>query len=209
MSYFGIPIFLLFTNCAKQTTAREVHPMYADAEYKRLAREVQRLERKERWEMLDSVFNNIRELNVEIKSEHWRVAANANQEIGNIGKTREYLSQAIKVKSDSKTKLWLKDVEENYGEVYLHAKSTGDFVFKANESPMDPIAVRCIEYASESLKNERLFSGMLPKGKYTFVDEEFEVLPGIEVRRELDPKLRKKGLKEALITKPTDVFEEE
>ena len=49
---------------------------------------------------------------------------------------------------------------------------------------------------------------MLPKGMYTFVDESFEVLPGIEVRRELDPKLRKKGLKEALITKPVNVFEE-
>lgn len=210
VSSFVIPIFLLHISCAttQSSTTREIHPMYAEAEYKRLARELQRLERKERWEMLDRIFTDIQALKVDIQADHWLMAANANQEIGNLSKTHRYLSSALKVKSNSKTKLWLRDIEENYGEVYLVAKSQADFIFEAKEMPIDPVPSKCIQYASSTIQDTRKFKGMLPKGKYTFVDETFEVLPGIEVRRELDPSLRKKGLKKALITKPVEIFED-
>ena len=96
---------------------------------------------------------------------------------------------------------WKKHIEETYGSVVLEAKSNAPFSFSSLDANSDSLLAKSIEYASKKLKKDRYFAGMLPRGRYTFVDEIFEVEPGLEIVRKLDTRLRKNGVQEALRTK--------
>jgi len=183
-------------------------PIVLQGEYKRISVEMERYASRQRWKKAEARFHEMISLNTEISFEHWILAAEVSQEIGEIANTRKYLRKALEIRNVDNVLEWKNHLEGEYGNVVLEAKSGGDFIFEAKFSEVDPVKLKSIEVASKRLQETRIFEGMLPIGTYMFVDEEFAVESGLEIVRKLDPRQREKGLKEALITEPKEIFEE-
>ena len=204
---FGWLLAITFLQgCGKK--AEVTDPVVLQGEYKRLSIEMERYAARQRWEKAEMRFDAMLDLNVDIAFEHWVLAAEICQEMGKISNTRRYLRKALDIEVIDKVLEWKDHIEGEYGDVVLKAESGGEFVFEAKFSEMDPVKLKVIEIATKTLKETRLFEGMLPSGTYVFVDEEFLVEPGMEIVRKLSPRQREKGLKEALITEPEEIFEE-
>ena len=174
-------------------------PRYLQAEYKRLSQEMNRHVSRQRWGKASRVFGEITALEVDISYEDWFVAAEVHQEIGSIALTRDCLREAYQLRSTTQVEDWRKLIEDQYGDVVLEVKSNDDFDFSPKFEMSDPVKRNAVAYAKSQLEEERSFSGMLPIGVYNFVGEDFEVSPGLEIVRSLDPRQRKKGLKKAII----------
>ena len=196
----------LLQGCGKKTEVTD--PVVLQGEYKRLSIEMERYAARQRWEKAEMRFDAMQELQVEIAFEHWVLAAEICQEMGKISHTRQYLRKALDIEVVDKILEWKNHIEGDYGYVVLKAESGGTFVFEAKFAEIDPVKLKAIDLASETLKDTRLFEGMIPNGTYVFVDEEFLVEPGVEIVRKLSPRQREKGLKKALITEPEEIFEE-
>ena len=69
--------------------------------------------------------------------------------------------------------------------------------------PLDPNRRVAVQAAIETCANEGKFNGLLPKGEYEFVGQSFKVDPGVTVRVEVSPKMRRQGLVE-----PTIIYRE-
>ena len=174
-------------------------PRYLNAEYKRLSQEMKRHVSRQRWKKASRVFGEITELGVDISYDDWFVAAEIHQEVGSIAQTRDCLRNAYELRSTTQVEDWRKLIEDQYGDVVLEVKSNDDFDFSPRFEMSDPVKRNAVAYAKTQLEEERSFSGMLPVGVYHFVGEDFEVEPGLEIVRSLDPRQRKKGLKKAVI----------
>jgi hypothetical protein len=116
----------------------------------------------------------------------------------------------LKLKRKRKVVSWLNEIEENYGSVFLKASSKGDAKLQTLDMPIDPTQVNVIKTAQQKLVKNRKFNGLLPKGEYTFVEHKFTVNPGVNIKLEISPRQRKKGLVKPKITESeSSSFEEE
>lgn len=188
---------VLGLGCGKK--AQTMDPRLASAEYKRLSMEMGRHVTRQRWDKAAKVFEEIEALNTDIEFEDWLLAAEVSQELGLLSDTREYLKKAYEIRSISKVREWRKMIDDEYGDVFLEIKSNEAFTFEPKFQVSDPLKNNALIYARKQLTETRAFSGLLPVGTYQFVDQTFEVQSGLEVVLSLDPKQRKKGLKEPII----------
>ena len=67
------------------------------------------------------------------------------------------------------------------------------------ELPFDTAQRKAVEIAIEEAKDEGTFTGLIPKGSYTFAGQPFMVEPGISVRIEVSPRVRRQGVIQPVI----------
>jgi hypothetical protein len=164
------------------------------AEYKRLSGEMEMFGQRHMWKGVDKHYLKMEELNVTIKESDYVLGAQAAQELGKMRDAAERLRAAEELNGSNKTRQWLREIEEGYGNVDLKVTSKGEIKLEIDEYPMDPIKRNVIDVAQTQLLSEGAFIGMLPVGHYTFVDYEFDVQSGVSIRLELSPKQRRNGL---------------
>jgi len=179
------------------------------AEYIRISDTMMRLSKRKLWKGVSKRFSDLEELKYPITFEHWLIGAQAAQEIGNMELVRFRLRNAIKIKKKKHVDEWLNGIDENYGLVALKAHGSHNTLLQVVEWPLDPVKSNALKKAQEILQTDLEFHGLLPKGKYIFIDHEFTVQPGIDIQLHINPKQRRKGLKVPLITKPKNIFDNE
>ena len=186
---------------------------YADeatqAEYRRLARDMERLSKRQVWQGVDKRFRELQNTKESIEFEHCLIGAQAAQELGNMENVQDRLQLALKVKRKKRVINWLSEINENYGRVTLKATSKGEVDLLPNEMPMDPIKNKSIVIAQNRLQEKGEFSGLLPTGEYTFIGHPFTVDSGVDIKLAISPKQRKKGLGQPIITRPDDIVIDE
>lgn len=131
------------------------------------------------------------------------IAAYSARERGDLLSVHNRLLRAASGEANEAVVDWLYDLDHNFGRVELKADRKGTAVLTANEMPLDPNRRKAVMAAIEACKDDGRFDGLLPRGSYLFAGQDFKVEPGIAVRVEVSPKMRRQGM-----NKPTIVYRE-
>ena len=174
-----------------------------DAEIDRLSGEIRTLARRQVWAGVERKYSQIVGLNGTIPSEIHLTGAYSARETGDLLEVYERLIRAATGSADATVVDWLWDLDHNYGRVTLIADRRRTAELNATVMPLDPNRRVAVQAAIETCANEGRFNGLLPKGEYEFVGQSFKVDPGVTVRVEVSPKMRRQGLIE-----PTIIYRE-
>ena len=172
------------------------------AEHERLSDELERLASRQVWPGVERKFQELEGLEVELTTDDYLYGAYAARELGDVGAAYERLQAAAREGGSKEIVDWLWDIDHNYGHVELLMVPTRPAELTANEMPFDPNQRKAVEAAIRSTKADGIFVGMLPRGSYDFAGQPFTVDPGVSVRIEVSPKVRKHGPIDPVIRYP-------
>jgi hypothetical protein len=175
----------------------------AAAEADRLSGEIRNLAARQVWSGVERKYRQAVSLGSPLPTDVHLVAAYSARDRGEILAVYDRLTRAASQGATKEVVDWLWDLDHNFGRVYLNAdrKGTADLTIKVQ--PLDPNRRQVVEAAVLKCKETGEFRGLLPRGDYRFVGQEFRVEPGISVRVEVSPKVRRQGLEA-----PTIVYRE-
>ena len=185
------------------TPSKEVVNAAEQAEINRLSDEIRSLSRRQVWAGVERKYKQIVELEGTVRSDVHLAGAYSARESGDVLEVYERLLRAATGKANKAVVDWLWDLDHNYGRVTLVADRRRTAKLLIREMPLDPNRRIAVEAAIVACKDEGEFNGLLPRGAYEFEGQEFKVEPGIQVRVEVSPKMRRQGLVE-----PTIVYRE-
>ena len=174
-----------------------------DAEIDRLAGEIRTLARRQVWTGVERKYKQIVGMQGVVPPEIHLTGAYSARETGDLLEVYERLIRAASGSADPTVVDWLWDLDHNFGRVTLIADRRRTAELRAATMPLDPNRRVAVQAAIDTCANEGKFNGLLPKGEYEFVGQTFKVDPGVTVRVEVSPKMRRQGLIE-----PTIVYRE-
>ncbi len=172
---------------------------HQNAERARISDEMRKLSKRGVWSGVERKYAQLKALGLKLSASDHLTAAYAARESGDLTLVHERLKAAAAIEGTKEIIDWLYDIDHNYGRVTLvvDSKRTAELVVK--EMPLDPNQRRAVEAAVEACKKRGRFTGLLPSGHYEFATQPFRVVPGVGVRVEVPPKMRRKGLVEPVI----------
>ncbi|MFT5686216.1 MAG: hypothetical protein ACI8RZ_007172 [Myxococcota bacterium] len=94
---------------------------------------------------------------------------------------------------------WLWEIDSNYGHVELLTVPNRSTELVVAEMPFDTSQRKAVEIAVAAASDDGTFSGLIPKGSYTFSGQSFMIEPGVSVRIEVSPRVRRQGIIEPVI----------
>lgn len=162
-----------------------------EAEHVRISGDIEQLANRQLWTGVEKKFAELQKLGVEPSFEDLLHGAYAARALGNAQHAYDRLKVAARIKGTREVVDWLYAIDANYGQVELLATPPRGVTLEAAEVPFDPDQRTAVEAASERVKKEGAFSGLLPRGTYTYAGQKFTVEPGINVRIEVSPKMKK------------------
>jgi len=171
----------------------------AAAEHDRVADEMERLAERKIWTGVERKFAELEELDAPLTLDDLLIGAHAARELGDVASAYTRLKAAAKIKGTKEIGDWLWDIDNNYGHVDLVAVPARSAALGAMQMPFDPNQRRAVDAAVKSAKQDGAFRGLLPKGMYDFAGQKFEVVPGISVKIEVSPRMRRQGLIDPVI----------
>lgn len=176
----------------------------AEAEHLRLSGELEQLSQRQLWAGVDKKFIELEKLGVELTYEDLLHGAHASRALGNMADAYARLKRAAKLDTTKEVLDWLYSIDMHYGMVELVRTPKKGDVLAVSELPFDPDQRAAVERATTAVAENGLFSGLLPGGDYVFCGQAFTVQPGIAVRIEVSPKLKKtQGIIVNVQTTPT------
>lgn len=175
----------------------------ARAEMQRLSGEIRTLGRRQIWAGVERKYKLLMGGEVPAPPDVHLIAAYSARERGDLLSVHNRLLRAASGEANEAVVDWLYDLDHNFGRVELKADRKGTAVLTANEMPLDPNRRKAVMAAIEACKDDGRFDGLLPRGSYLFAGQDFKVEPGIAVRVEVSPKMRRQGM-----NKPTIVYRE-
>jgi hypothetical protein len=161
------------------------------AEHVRLSGDIEQLASRQLWTGVEKKFAELEKLGIEMSYDDLLHGAQAARALGNAQNAYDRLKVAARIKGTREVVDWLYTIDANYGQVILLATPPRGVTLEATEVPFDPDQRICVEASSERVKKEGGFSGLLPRGTYTFAGQQFTVEPGIALRIEVSPKMKK------------------
>lgn len=180
-------ISLILALCSNAQAADDV----SEAEHVRLSEDIEQLASRQLWSGVEKRFLELEKLGVTLTYEDLVHGAYAARALGNTQATYDRLRQAARLKGTRDVIDWLSSIDANYGHVELICHQSRNAVLTVAEMPFEPDQRTAVEASIETLKRDGSFTGLLPRGTYYFNETEFKVEPGIAVRIELSPKLKK------------------
>jgi hypothetical protein len=162
-----------------------------EAEHIRLSGDIDQLAGRQLWPGVEKKFLELEKLGVEMSYDDLMHGAYAARALGNTQNAYDRLKIAAKIKGTREVVDWLFTIDANYGQVHLIATPPRGVALVPTELPFDPDQRLCVEGSVERVRKEGTFDGLLPRGNYTFAGQEFRVEPGIAVRIEVSPKMKK------------------
>lgn len=183
-------------------------PAYADeraeAEHLRLSGELEQLSQRQLWAGVDKKFIELEKLGVELTYEDLLHGAHASRALGNMADAYARLKRAAKLDTTKEVLDWLYSIDMHFGMVELVRTPKKGDVLTIGALPFDPDQRAAVERATSAVADNGLFSGLLPAGDYVFCGQAFTVQPGIAVRIEVSPKMKKtQGIIVNVQTAPT------
>ncbi len=161
------------------------------AEHIRLSGDIEQLASRQLWAAVEKKFAELQKLGVEMTYEDLLHGAQASRATGNAQAAYDRLKVAARLKGTREVVDWLYTIDANYGQVTLLATPPRGVLLEVAEVPFDPDQRICVEATAERVKKEGGFTGLLPRGTYTFAGQQFTVEPGIALRIEVSPKMKK------------------
>ena len=195
-----------FPAMADESDSLQAEKMSDDAtmaEMHRISDEIRHLGRRQIWSGVERKYMQLLKLTEPAPSDVHLVAAYSARERGELLQVYDRLSRAAQGKASQAIVDWLWDLDHNYGRVELIADRRRTAVLIAKEMPLDPSPRKAVQTAIAVCDDKGKFNGLLPRGEYVFVGQKFRVEPGISVRVEVSPKMRRQGMNE-----PTIVYRE-
>jgi len=189
------------TGTAAKPSTEELATVRAEAD--RLSDEIRTLSRRQVWTGVERKYRQVVALGTSVSSDIHLTGAYSARESGNLLRVYERLLRASTGKPNEAVIDWLWDLDHNYGRVTLLADRRRTASLTAVQMPLDPNRRNAVQGAIDICSSDGEFNGLLPKGKYNFMGQDFKVDPGIAVRVEVSPKMRRQGLVE-----PTIVYRE-
>jgi hypothetical protein len=171
----------------------------AEAEHDRVADEMERLAERKIWPGVERKFVELEELDAPMRLGDLLIGAYAARELGDVAAAYTRLKSAAKIKGTKVIVDWLWDIDNNYGHVDLVAVPARSAELTAVTMPFDPNQRRAVDSAIKLSKQDGAFRGLLPAGAYSFAGQKFEVVPGISVKIEVSPRMRRQGLIDPVI----------
>lgn len=163
------------------------------AEHARLSDELERLAQRKAWAGVDRVFKKMEAMELTPSLDDYMRGAVAARELGRVLELRSRLKAAAKAHQSKEIVEWLWKIDNTYGRVELLTTPTRPSTLEADTMPFDPDQRKSVEAAIQSVADDGIFQGMLPEGAFTFAGQQFKVEPGIAVRIEVSPRVRRQG----------------
>lgn len=171
----------------------------AAAEHDRISDEMERLAERKIWPGVERKYAELESLDAPLTLDDLLIGAHAARELGDVAAAYTRLKAAAKIKGTKEIVDWLWDIDNNYGHVDLVAVPSRSAELTAVQMPFDPNQRRAVDAAIKKSKQHGAFRGLLPAGSYDFAGQKFEVVPGISVKIEVSPRMRRQGLIDPVI----------
>ncbi|MCB9778014.1 MAG: hypothetical protein H6742_05580 [Alphaproteobacteria bacterium] len=169
------------------------------AEHERLSGEIESLAGRGIWEGVERKFRDLERLETDLTFDDLVHGATAARELGDVSHCYDRLRRALKVKASRDLVDWMWDIDTHYGRVELLTVPNRGTELTVDKAPLDPNQRKAIEAAQESARRDGIFVGMLPAGTYSFSTQRFSVEPGVDVRIEVSPRVRRQGVVDPVI----------
>lgn len=179
--------------------AHAAPPSVVEAERARLSDEMNKLVQRQVWPGAERKFQELEELGLELTIDEYVAGATAARELGDVQAAYDRLKKAAQIKGTKEIVDWLWDIDNNYGHVELVTQPSRTAELTAATQPFDPNQRKAVDTAVRIAKQDGSFTGLLPKGPYAFAGQEFTVRPGLSVRIEVSPRMRRQGLIDPVI----------
>ncbi len=163
----------------------------SDAEHVRLSSEIKQLATRQAWAGVEKKYEELEKLGFDLDFDDLLHGAYAARALGDAQSAYDRLQIAAKLKGTKEVVDWLYAIDTDYGRVELIATPPRGITLEAELMPFDPDQRTCVTTAISDVTHDGEFLGLLPKGKYMFAGTAFEVQPGIAVRIEVAPRMKK------------------
>jgi hypothetical protein len=164
-----------------------------EAEYARMSDEMERLAVRKAWIGVDRVFKKMEAMQLTPSLDDYMRGAVAARELGQVLDLQLRLKAAAKSHQSKEIVEWLWKIDNSYGRVELLTNPARASTLEPSKMPFDPDQRKAVEAAIASVEDDGIFHGMLPEGGFTFAGQPFTVEPGIAVRIEVSPRVRRHG----------------
>lgn len=172
--------------------AEDADPARSAAEHTRLSGDLERLAGRQLWSGAEKKFQELERLGVDLSSDDLVHGADAARALGNMEGAYRRLKAASQIEPTKIIVDTLFAIDANYGLVELSANAPKqDTLLEPALMPFDPDARVAVQAAMASVRTSGGYKGLLPRGDYVFAGQPFSVQPGIGVRIEVSPRLRK------------------
>ncbi len=163
----------------------------AEAEHVRLADDMEQLAGRQLWSAVEKKFSELRALGVPLTYADLLRGAYAARALGDVQAAYERLRSASRIEGTQEVLDGMASIDAHYGRVELITHNARGIELSAEEMPFEPDQRRAIEAALERVRRDGGFVGLLPRGDYRYAGHDFRVEPGIGVRVEVSPRLKK------------------
>ncbi len=161
------------------------------AEHLRLSGELDQLSERQLWSGVNRKFQDLEKLGVELTYQDLIHGAQAARALGDMSSAYSRLKRAAHIDGTKEVMDWMYAIDMNYGSVDLIRNPKKGDVLSTEVMPFDPDQRAAVDLAITSVADNGAFSGMLPRGSYVFAGQAFTVQPGIGLRIEVSPKMKK------------------
>ncbi len=175
-------------------------PEARQAEYNRLAEEIQRLARRNAWAGVERYYAQLEATGVPIEFDELVTGAHAARALGDARHMRERLDTAKDLRESRDVIEWLAQIDADFGAVTLLCDPEWKHrpALSTEAMPFDPNLARAVQFAIKQVADSCTFEGLLPAGAYRFGDHAFQVKPRVEsvyidTRGEPPPRPKKRG----------------
>lgn len=163
------------------------------AEAERLSDDLEKLAKRQVWSGVEKKFRDLEALGAPLSLEDYLYGAYSARELGDVSSAYVRLQAAARLGGSKEIVDWLWDIDHNYGNVDLLMVPPRPVLLEVEEMPLDPNQRKAVEAAMRASKSNGTYRGLLPRGNYRFAGQPFSAEPGVSVRIEVNPKVRKHG----------------
>lgn len=177
-----------------------------EAEHVRLSEDIEQLASRQLWPAVIRRFEDLGKRGIVPGRQDLVHAAAAARALGDMLTAYERLTTAVRLEADRDLLEAISAIDNNFGHVELVAHNPKGTELTFDEMPFDPDQRMAVEAAQERVRKEGAFTGLLPRGSYAFASQSFTVEPGLSLRIEVSPRMKKtEGEVVHVTTMPIDI----
>jgi hypothetical protein len=157
----------------------------------RLSDEMDNLAKRQIWTGVERKYLQLIALEMDLRAADHLTGAYSSREQGHLDAVHERLKLAASLAPTKEIIDWLWDIDHNYSRVVLVADKNGPAALVPAMMPLDPNQRKAVEHAISEIERSRRFEGLLPRGDYVFAEQAFTLEPGIGMRVDISPKMKR------------------
>lgn len=162
-----------------------------EAERVRLSQDIKQLAQREAWTGVERKFEELEVLGITMSFDDLYRGACAARALGDVQAAYDRLKAAAELDPRRDVLDWLYAIDNHYGQVELLAVPPRNSTLDASEMPFDPADRAAVMAASARVAREGTFTGLLPRGSYTFAGHVFTVEPGVSQNIQVNTRRRR------------------